>query len=215
MNQPTSLPDCRVRIDPAATGASNMAADEALLAAAVECGKTAIRWYQWSEPTISLGYFQDDARISLPIHLRELPVIKRITGGGAILHHHELTYACAIPAAHPLAREPRKLYVAVHEQIAAVLGKFDITVKMRGESYHEKNAEFLCFARGDAFDLVYGDHKIAGSAQRRRKGAILQHGSLILCRSKFAPQFPGLFDVAGREIAISTLINALTEGVSL
>jgi len=215
MNQLTSSPDCRVRVDPAATGAANMAADELLLTAAVEHGECAIRWYQWSEPTISLGYFQDCARDSLPEYLQSLPSIKRITGGGAILHHHELTYASAIPAAHPLAREPRELYVTVHEQIAAVLTRFEITVRMRGESCHEKNAEFLCFARGDSFDLVLGDHKIAGSAQRRRKGAILQHGSLILRRSEFAQQFPGLFDLAGREIALDDLTNALAIGVQL
>lgn len=204
-----------MRIDPAATGAANMAADEALLTAAVEYGKCAIRWYQWSEPTISLGYFQTESRELLPVNLRELPVVKRVTGGGAILHHHELTYACAIPAAHPLAMNPSDLYVKVHEQIAAVLATFEITVQLRGDSCYEKNTEFLCFARGDEFDLVCREHKIAGSAQRRRKGAILQHGSLLLRRSEFAPQFPGLFDLVGREIPLPELTAVLAAGVRL
>ena len=65
----------------------------------------------------------------------------------------------------------------------------------------DRNREFLCFGRGDAQDLVVDTptgevHKVLGSAQRRRRGAVLQHGSLLLRRSDAAPEFPGLFDLA-------------------
>ena len=66
---------------------------------------------------------------------------------------------------------------------------------------------FLCFSRGDARDIVLGQHKVLGSAQRRRRGAVLQHGSLLLALSEFAPEFPGLreltsFERSIREVAV-------------
>jgi lipoate-protein ligase A len=73
--------------------------------------------------------------------------------------------------------------------------------------------EFLCFGRGDAFDVVLGGHKVLGSAQRRRKGAILQHGSLVLRRSSFAPQFPGIADLADFSLSESALAERLAGAV--
>lgn len=187
---------CRIIIDPLpGSGAWNMAVDEALLTAAVERSQCAVRWYQWSEPTISLGHFQDAQAVARHGTLARLPVVRRLSGGGAILHHHELTYSCTVPASHPLARDAREIYLHVHRALIAVLEQFGCPVALRGESQAEKSGEFLCFGRGDAFDVVLGGYKVIGSAQRRRKGAVLQHGSLILRRSEWAPQFPGLRDL--------------------
>lgn len=172
---------CRVIIDPApSTGAWNMAVDEALLNAAIEEEGSLVRLYRWSEPTVSLGYFQSLAATRDHPLLRELPVVRRLSGGGAILHHHELTYSVTLSAGHPLARIPREMYTSVHFCVVNVLAEFGVAASLRGAADESRGGRFLCFGRGDAFDVVMGQHKVLGSAQRRRKGAILQHGSLIL-----------------------------------
>src|SRR6266567_4064320 len=87
-----------------ADGPTNMAADEALLESASERGVASLRFYTWSEPTLSLGYFQPSAR---PLAVRSLPWLRRSSGGAAIVHHHELTYALALPAGKDWhSREP-------------------------------------------------------------------------------------------------------------
>lgn len=182
---------CLAIIDPPASGAWNMAIDAALLEAAVNEGVCAVRWYQWVEPTLSLGHFQDQSAQTLA----GLPIVRRLSGGGAIVHDQELTYSCVIPAGHPLSHAPQELYSVIHQNIAEILQSYGFPVTARGKTLAARSNEFLCFGRGDAFDLVVNETKVLGSAQRRRKGAVLQHGSLILTASPSAPQFPGLLDL--------------------
>jgi lipoate-protein ligase A len=203
-----------------ARGSWNMAVDEALLEAAVESGQAAVRWYRWADPTLSLGYFQK------PEDAPELPggeslaVVRRLSGGGAILHHHELTYSCVLPAGHPLVHDPHQLYVAVHDRIIAILATFGIEAARRGNNTEGTVADaFLCFARGDECDVVCRGQKILGSAQRRRRGAVLQHGSLVLRRSAHAPQFAGAYDLAELESSADVdrtadLLAALARGLA-
>jgi lipoate-protein ligase A len=207
---------CHVFIDPAPNrGDWNMAVDELLLTAAVERGQCSVRLYRWVEPTISLGYFQRLDEVPTTLRLAGLPVVRRLTGGGAILHHHELTYSCAVPAGHPLARNPKDLYLRVHERLIDVLAGFGIHVQFRGDEDRDRSREFLCFARGDSFDVVMaGGHKVLGSAQRRRKGSVLQHGSLALHRSDFAPQFPGIEELALPVIPAAELTKKLADDLS-
>ena len=188
----------RVLLDPApGSGAWNMAVDELLLEAAVENSEIAVRWYRWSAATVSLGYFQPATAVATEPQLAGLPAVRRLTGGGAILHHHELTYSCAVPAEHPLARVPLRLYEDVHTAIVGVLAHRDVAAALRGSRAMGTEEPFLCFGRGDPRDVVCRGHKILGSAQRRRRGAVLQHGSLLLTASPAAPDFPGLHDLAG------------------
>jgi len=178
------------------SGSWNMAVDEVLLKAAVSRGECFLRWYRWSEPTVSLGHFQNLDELDAAGEFALLPRVKRLTGGGAILHHHEWTYSCLLPAGHPLARSPYELYAAVHERIIAVLAQYAIVAKLRGTALPAERETFLCFGREDPNDVVLEGHKILGSAQRRRRGAVLQHGSLLMRRSEYAPQFPGVLDLA-------------------
>lgn len=171
-----------------------MAVDEVLLTSAVEGKLCSARVYQWAEPTVSLGYFQREDDPELSGRLSGLARVRRLSGGGAILHHRELTYSCAVPAAHPIAREPSRLYDAVHKVILEVLAEHGVVAALRGES-DDAAKPFLCFGRGDARDIIIGRHKIVGSAQRRRSGAVLQHGSLLLECSRYAPEFPGIHDL--------------------
>jgi lipoate-protein ligase A len=177
------------------SGSWNMALDEVLLETAVNEGVSTVRVYQWSEATVSLGYFQDDEAFDRNSEFAKLPKVRRLSGGGAILHHHELTYSLALPAGHPLAAEPHRLYEAVHERILIVLKRFGICAQLRGTDQNENDEPFLCFGRKDPRDIIYRGFKILGSAQRRRRGAVLQHGSLLLKRSAYAPVFPGLDDL--------------------
>jgi lipoate-protein ligase A len=191
----------RLLIDQPLDGPTNMARDEAMLdlAAAKEAAAT-LRFYQWSVPTISLGYFQPYAELeSLSGPLREIPAVRRITGGGAILHDRELTYSLVVPQGHMLlARGPTDLYCRMHDAIIGVLRELNVPAQQRGArngpparelhgqearatAQHLQAAEpFFCFARAHPLDIVVGDRKLAGSAQRRLPGAVLQHGSIIL-----------------------------------
>lgn len=188
-----------------------MAVDEVLLGTALESGKATVRIYTWDEATLSLGYFQQRADAG-PLAER-LPTVRRLSGGGAILHHHELTYSLAVPASHPATADPHGLYDAVHEAVRRLLAEWGCDLQVRGIARPELSSEFLCFARGDAADLVIHRgtqaHKVLGSAQRRRKGAILQHGSLVLRASEHAPQFPGLQELTGQSIDPSDLQTRL------
>jgi lipoyl(octanoyl) transferase len=180
------------------SGVWNMALDEALLEAALERGVCTVRWYRWDRATVSLGYFQQTDSIAAQPELADCPVVRRLSGGGAILHHHEWTYSCTVPPDHRLAGEPGRLYEVVHQRIIAVLAEQGIGAMLRGAAQPGRDAAFLCFGRGDPRDVVIRGNKIVGSAQRRRRGAILQHGSVLLRASEFAPQFPGLLDLAER-----------------
>ncbi len=177
------------------SGPRNMAIDEALLESVSQGGAPTLRFYTWSEATISLGYFQRQAPEIEPGGLfQELPVVRRLSGGGAILHHHELTYSCCLPAAHPLAEEPARLYDEMHAMIQTALAECGVSVTPRGVEEGTERS-FLCFARGDRRDLIHRGFKVVGSAQRRRSKAILQHGSILLRRSPLLPEYPGLLDL--------------------
>ncbi|TWT56889.1 Octanoyltransferase LipM [Thalassoglobus neptunius] len=192
---------CRLIRDAAQSGKQNMAVDAEMLRVAVEEDRATVRTYFWSEPTVSLGHFQAREPVSLPNQFRDLPVVRRLSGGGAILHHHELTYSIALPKSHSLREHPTQLYEVAHEVIIHLLADAGIEARMRGDDAFEDES-FLCFLRGDARDIVIGTNKIVGSAQRRRQGAILQHGSLLLSRSNFAPELPGVTELTGIELPV-------------
>lgn len=182
-------------LDDAHSGAWNMAVDEALLNESLKTGTTFVRMYRWSEATISLGHFQQLGMQPLEERFASLPVVRRLSGGGAILHHHEQTYSCVVPPGHPLANHPYQLYESVHAAIIAELLKQNVRVAVRGQDRTLSREPFLCFLREAAMDLVWGETKVLGSAQRRRRGAVLQHGSLLLRASPHAPELPGLVDL--------------------
>jgi lipoate-protein ligase A len=221
------LLDCRLIVDSPAPGPWNMAADEALLLAAAESGVATLRFYQWSKPTLSLGYFQSyEDRRQHPAS-QKCAVVRRQTGGGAILHDRELTYSLTLPASHPLARNSQQLYTAVHDAFVAALKPFIVTQtsawklcqvnqRPKGSATQEP---FLCFARracGDVL-LVNGNDnrsKLLGSAQRRHRGAILQHGSLLVERSPFAPELAGWLDLTGVALSMDRLIDSLAVAIA-
>jgi lipoate-protein ligase A len=229
----------RLIIDPPAFGPWNMAVDEALLNDAADNGVATLRFYQWSEPTLSLGYFQRyDDRLRHDAIL-QCAVVRRQTGGGAILHDRELTYSLSLPATHPLARQNENLYAAVHEAfIAALTPKMGncesrSVLKRRNQesSDSSRGDRFLCFQRRAPGDVVLlpsdanadpgsvprpdqsSDWKVLGSAQRRHRGAVLQHGSLLLEKSPAAPQLAGLCDLTALPVDIQVVSGTVRVGI--
>jgi lipoyl(octanoyl) transferase len=193
--------DCLVFPFEIADGAANMALDEALLDNVAGGAEVALlRTYGWSVPTLSLGYFQHIAEAQADARWSSVPTVRRLSGGGAIWHHHEVTYALAVPASHPLARPSTKLYRAVHSAVRDSLTSRGVSAFRRcdlaSSEKSERKRAFLCFTDTNLEDIVTVGVKVVGSAQRRRGGAVLQHGSLLLGRSFMTPELPGVCDVA-------------------
>lgn len=193
--------ECLILPYDASDGPGNMARDLALLDIAADRRSAAVRTYGWTEPTLSLGYFQDSAEVALDPRWRGAAIVRRPTGGGAIWHDVEVTYALAVSRDHPLSRRVRALYQAIHVAIAAMLNEHGIRAHLRGvvDGVREAKRPFLCFLDRDREDIVMDGYKIVGSAQRRRSGALLQHGSLLLGRSPRTPELPGVRDLADAE----------------
>jgi len=217
---------CRLIIDPPAEGAWNMAIDEAMLEAAAESDVPTLRFYQWLHPTLSLGYFQKyaDRDQHLPSH--EADVVRRLSGGGAILHDREVTYCLILPHSHPLAHDTPQLYRAVHEAFLQLLNRilpieespWRLARCKKPTASKPDSEPFLCFQRRSPGDVLLQpanrretsvDYKIVGSAQRRRRGAVMQHGSLLLNHSLLAPKILGLNEVLDNELNAEDILQSL------
>jgi len=173
------MEEWRLIIDPSSDGSWNMAADEALLRSASldKAFMPVLRLYSWAEPTLSLGYLQKAA----PFRGIGIPLVRRITGGRALLHDYELTYSVIAGARSPLySMSIASCYSAISRAIVLTLREFgvdaDFSRPMSSTAYKRSAA---CFASSARYEVLVGEKKIAGSAQRRVKGGLLQHGSII------------------------------------
>jgi lipoate-protein ligase A len=157
--------------------AFNMGLDEALLESAG--APPTLRFYTWNPETLSLGYFQRCGDVPAIEHERS--VVRRMTGGGAIHHAGELTFSISAPLDHPLYRGPiAESYRRVHGAIAAALAEYGVQADLRGERAlaSDRTGTGMCFHRSTPLDLVWDGRKGVGSAQRRRAGRVLHHGSI-------------------------------------
>jgi lipoate-protein ligase A len=209
---PPRLPPAEVIVDETpSSGQFNMAMDAALLEMGMGRSESVVRIYEWSEPTVTLGYFQATS-VPEKAPFPGIPSVRRLTGGGAILHDRELTYSCVVPAEHPVRENASDLYVMVHQALIGLLQQCGVNCCLRSEynaiqiksadaidvqKIQDSSAEpFLCFLRTNPNDIVHSSGvKIVGSAQRRRKGVTLQHGSILLAASPLEPSLPGISDL--------------------
>ncbi len=193
--------------------AENMAIDAAILACTEPDGGPTLRFYSWRMPTLSLGYFQSLQQRNEHAESAQLPVVRRATGGGAIVHDRELTYSLTVPATRQWVGAAPELYRAVHVAFAAALAEFGVSALRFGDSLGPAPAgePFLCFQRRTAEDLLVNHYKVLGSAQRRGHGGLLQHGSLLLAASTAAPQLPGIAELCGQMITAGELCRVLAE----
>lgn len=187
----------------------NMAVDEALVRRATV---PTLRLYGWSPPAISLGRFQraSDPEVRALI-AHGLPVVRRMTGGGAIVHWHELTYSLTIPDDHPIvACSTKESYARIHAPIRRALESVGVRSSAR-DAPGGTSEPALCFHRVTALDLVVGELKLVGSAQRRTDGRVLQHGSIVLASNRLQPGTAAIDAVVGTAVAVETMADAMVE----
>jgi lipoate-protein ligase A len=179
--------------------AFNMALDEALLENVSQLGKPVLRFYGWTEPAATFGYFQKFSEVERATHLR--PLIRRPTGGGIVPHDADWTYSFVVPPNDEwYSLKAIESYRRIHEWIQGAFTKLKIETELapsckkavqvggsRGnETHSEKISQRLlepsptsqCFTGYEKFDLLWRGKKIAGAAQRRNKFGLLIQGSV-------------------------------------
>jgi lipoate-protein ligase A len=135
-------------------------------------------------------------RVISPFEASQIEVVRRRTGGGAIMHHHDWTYSLVVPWDQVRLGPTRQLYQWIHHGLVDWLNRFGFLAYLQSASEPvSKSAPFLCFHRRTEGDILVGTDKVIGSAQRRGKQSLLQHGSVLLAQSRYAPSLPGLAEL--------------------
>lgn len=157
----------RLILDKAMPASYNMAKDCALLACSSEKEfLPTLRFYSWQPAALTIGYFQKiEEELNEEVCKKEnVPIIRRITGGGAVFHQHEITYSVIIPLSHKLANSKiLDSYKILSDPIVETLKSYNLNASFEGIN-----------------DIVVDDKKISGNAQTRRMGGVLQHGTILL-----------------------------------
>ncbi len=207
-------------------GATNMAIDHALHAHAAETGEVVVRVYEWSRPTLSLGRNQiaSGAYDRKRIAERKIDLVRRPTGGRAVLHHRELTYAVAAPLAFGSGLSDA--YGRINQLLIGALRALGVSAELADTgSAAPLPTEAPCFEVPTSGELVLDGRKLVGSAQWRDAGALLQHGSILVdddqslvaellaVPAPAPPPSATLRSALGRAPAASELANALLEVV--
>ncbi len=164
------------------SGDINMGVDTALLHSANN-GETGpvLRIYGWREPTLSIGYAQNTDSINMDaLDECNVKLVRRPTGGRAILHDDEFTYSIAIPVTSRLYGSLSEIYHLAGDAILNTLKKLGVPVDSPPRKYVSSKNNPLCFSSGTKFETLVSGKKVTGSAQRRLKNAALQHGSILL-----------------------------------
>jgi lipoate-protein ligase A len=152
--------------------ALNMAIDEALLCSA---RTPLLRIYRWVRPAVSFGYFEKFTDLGKLTRGRE--AVRRWTGGGVVLHGEDLTYTLIVPARQAFAQLPaRESYRRIHERLAAALQGDGIAAALAPSA--APKVSHSCFENAAEADVLAGDRKIAGAAQRRTRHGLLHQGSI-------------------------------------
>ena len=218
-----------------AKGAVNMAADARLLEeAAAGDVLPALRFYAWSPPAVSLGRFQDETEAvnAESCRIRGIDIVRRITGGRAVLHDRELTYSVISRIDNGLfPNDVMGTYKAIAAGLLAGLHLLGVPAEMVSRSGRYAGLvksgpkEAACFSSPSWYEILVNGRKIAGSAQRRVTGAFLQHGSILIDydASLEAEIIPGAGErdtvtsisrEVGREMPFDEIKDAFREGFS-
>jgi len=171
--------------DKPASGARNMAVDEYLLKRAEnEGGAPVLRLYSFRPAAITLGYHQDAARaIDLEATVADgIGVVRRITGGRALLHDGELTYSVTSPLGPPFGQGLADTFLAIAGVIVSALRCAGVKAETGGARHGggQSGMSSPCLVSTSRFEITAGGRKISGSAQRRTGLAFIQHGSILL-----------------------------------
>ena len=155
--------------------AFNMALDEALLEYVSQLGKPVLRFYGWTEPAATFGYFQKFSEVESATPLR--PLIRRPTGGGIVPHDADWTYSAIFPPGHEWhSLKAMESYRRIHDWLRLAFAELKVKTELAPDS--KKSIPGQCFAGHEQFDLLWRGKKIAGAAQRRNKSGLLIQGSV-------------------------------------
>lgn len=185
MPHTTPLTTWRLLKTPPAPGAWNMAVDEAILEA-VGRGEVpaTLRLFAWQPPCLSLGYAQPIADVDQTrLQERGWLLVRRPTGGRAILHTDELTYSVIGPSAEPrLAGSVLESYQRLSQALLAALQRLGLAAQSQEQAGQPPTAAKgpVCFEVPSNYEITAAGRKLIGSAQARRKEGVLQHGTLPL-----------------------------------
>jgi lipoate-protein ligase A len=183
MTETFPLTTWRLILSDPTPGTRNMAIDSAILAA-VERGETppTLRLYSWDPPCLSLGYSQAYSDVDLhQLSANGWDLVRRPTGGRAILHTDELTYAVIGPKSDPrLAGNLMDSYQHISRVLFEALSQMGLPVEVHAGKNPEAHHQPVCFENPSDFEITANGRKIIGSAQARKKTSLLQHGSLPL-----------------------------------
>lgn len=166
---------------PGRSGAENMARDTALMERATATGETVFSAYSWTAPTLSLGRNQTaKGRYNLEeIRRRGIDVVRRPTGGRALLHHHEITYSVTAPITDD--ESLRNSYERINRILIDGLDRLGVSATEADSGQRTPQpGDLPCFAAPAEGELVTSGAKLVGSAQLRENGALLQHGSILI-----------------------------------
>jgi len=188
--------------DGACDPAWNMAVDEAVMQCLANGVSTPlIRFYDWAPPTLSLGYHQEAAKEVDFDRLRErgYGFVRRPTGGRAVLHKHEVTYSVIAPLEGDLHGGVTESYSVISQALALGLQKLGVEAELekgKADPEWERRKGNPCFSSASRYELTVNGRKIVGSAQVRKEGVLLQHGSILLTddQSEMADLLPDLTD---------------------
>jgi lipoate-protein ligase A len=159
----------------ACDAATNMAFDVVLLENAARLSAPMLRFYGWTQPSASFGYFQKYDEISRMTPLR--PLVRRPTGGGLVLHDHDWTYSVVVPPGHGwFELAARESYQRIHEWLRQALAFSELTTELCSSRITEQSG--VCFAGAEVSDLLQQNRKVAGAAQRRNEMGLLIQGSI-------------------------------------
>ncbi len=201
----------RLYISPPAIGAWNMAVDEAILESVVRGDVLpTLRLYSWKPPCLSLGRSQPYTDVDInALKANGWNIVRRATGGRAILHTDELTYSIITPKDNPhVSGTLLESYQHLAQALLLALKTLGANVAMNEEKMaRETQKKPICFETPSTYEITVDGKKLIGSAQARKKDGVLQHGSLPLTgdlgRVTEALYFP---DAESRQIAAEKLL---------
>lgn len=174
----------------------NMAVDEAILISYLE-GKSppTLRFYGWSPATVSLGYFQNvELEINIErLNLKGYGLVRRNTGGRAVLHDRELTYSMVAGAKEGLPDNLIESYLYISKAFANALQGLGVKAELN-QGASKQATSGACFVSPSWYEITVNGRKLIGSAQLRQKGSFLQHGSILLSFS--AEDLAAVFNIA-------------------
>ncbi len=163
--------------------AFNMALDEALLEAMPRLQTPVLRFYGWTEPAATFGYFQKFSEVAAATPLR--PLIRRPTGGGIVPHEADWTYSAIFPAGHEWhSLKAEESYRRIHDWLRLAFAELKVETELapccRQSKIQNLNSKIpsACFIGHEKSDLLWHGKKIAGAAQRRNKLGLLIQGSV-------------------------------------